>query len=205
VLDTAGYHNSITKANINLGYSCFQFVFALVGAAFVDKIGRRPLMLFSMIGCCIVWIGMTTATAEYANHSEPAAAKATVAMIFIFGAVYSFGLTPLQALYPVEVLSFEMRAKGMAFSSLAVNAGGLLGQFAWPVSLANIGWKTYIVFVVWDAIQSIVFWYTMPETKNRTLEELDIIFESRNPVKESLRPHRLAISHEGNVLVKEDL
>lgn len=141
VLDTAGYHNSITKANINLGYSCFQFVFALVGAAFVDKIGRRPLMLFSMIGCCIVWIGMTTATAEYANHSEPAAAKATVAMIFIFGAVYSFGLTPLQALYPVEVLSFEMRAKGMAFSSLAVNAGGLLGQFAWPVSLANIGWK----------------------------------------------------------------
>jgi len=45
----------------------------------------------------------------------------------------------------------------------------------------------------------------MPETKNRTLEELDIIFESRNPVKESLRPHRLAISHEGNVLVKEDL
>ena len=45
---------------------------------------------------------------------------------FIFGAVFSVGITPLQALYPVEVLSFEMRAKGMAFSSLAVNAGGLL-------------------------------------------------------------------------------
>ncbi len=45
----------------------------------------------------------------------------------------------------VEVLSFEMRAKGMAFSSLAVNVGGLLNQFAWPVSLKNIGWKTYII------------------------------------------------------------
>lgn len=146
VLDTAGYTNSVTKANINLGYSCFQFVFALVGAAFVDRIGRRPLMLFSMIGCTIVWIGMTTATAEFADTSAPAAAKATVAMIFIFGAVYSFGLTPLQALYPVEVLSYEMRAKGMAFSSLAVNAGGLLGQFAWPVALKNIGWKVRLLY-----------------------------------------------------------
>jgi hypothetical protein len=43
--------------------------------------------------------------------------------IFIFGAVYSIGFTPLQALYPVEVLSFEMRAKGMGFSGMTVAAG----------------------------------------------------------------------------------
>ena len=48
----------------------------------------------------------------------------------------------MKTLYPVEVLSFEGRAKGMAFSSLAVNAGGLLNQFAWPIALADIGWKT---------------------------------------------------------------
>jgi hypothetical protein len=42
-----------------------------------------------------------------------------------------------------------MRAKGMAFSNLAVAAGGLLNQFAWPVSLQKIGWKTYIIFSIW--------------------------------------------------------
>ena len=101
-------------------------------------------MLFSMTGCCIVWIGMTAATGLFAesDQTNQSAAKASIAMVFIFGAVYSIGLTPLQALYPVEVLSFEMRAKGMAFSSLAVNAGGMLNQFAWPISLANIGWKS---------------------------------------------------------------
>lgn len=52
---------------------------------------------------------------------------------------------------------------------------------------------------------SVIFWYTMPETKNRTLEELDIIFDSPHPVKESLRPHKLALTHEGHVLHKEDL
>jgi len=137
VLSTAGYTEDVTKANINLGYACFQFCFALVGAAFVDKIGRRPLMLGSMASVTVVWIGMTVASALFAQSGEEngSAAKAVVAMIFIFGAFYSFGITPLQALYPVEVLSYEQRAKGMAFSSLSVAIGGLLNQFAWPISL----------------------------------------------------------------------
>jgi len=207
VLDTAGYKDPVTKTNINLGYSCFQFVFALIGAAFVDRIGRRPLMLFSMVGCCIVWIGMTTATALYSEsgNADQNAARASIAMIFIFGAVYSIGLTPLQALYPVEVLSFEMRAKGMAFSALAVNAGGMLGQFAWPIALEKIKWKTYIVFIVWDAVQAAVFYFLMPETKNRTLEELDGIFEAKNPVKTSLVHHKVALARDGTVLASDDV
>jgi len=207
VLTTAGYTESITQANINLGYACFQFVFALIGAAFVDRLGRRPLMLFAMAGCCVTWVGMTAATGLFAHsgNTNGAAAKATVAMIFIFGAVFSFGLTPLQALYPVEVLSFEMRAKGMAFSSLAVNAGGLLNQFAWPVSLKAIGWKTYIVFVIWCAVQFVVFYFFLPETKGRTLEELDQIFAARSPVRESLKSHKIALDSEGTILAKEEL
>ncbi|KAM3424023.1 hypothetical protein BST61_g11426 [Cercospora zeina] len=206
VLTTAGYTEGVQQANINLGYSCFQFAFALFGAAFVERLGRRPLMLFSMTGCCIVWIGVTAATGIFneSDQTNDAAAKATVACIFLFGAVYSVGLTPLQALYPVEVLSFEGRAKGMAFSALAVNAGGLLNQFAWPISLRNIGWKTYIVFVVWCAVQAVVFYLFLPETKGRTLEELDTIFEARNPVKESLKAHKLAVANDGTVLASEE-
>lgn len=200
VLDTAGYTNGTTQANINLAYSCFQFAFALLGAAFVERFGRRPLMLFSMTGCCIVWIGMTAATGTFASSGDSASAKATVAMIFMFGAVFSVGITPLQALYPVEVLSFEMRAKGMAFSSLAVNAGGLLNQFAWPIALKAIGWKTYIIFIVWCAIQTVVFYFMMPETRRRTLEELDHIFEARNPVKASLVTREVRLDAEKSIV-----
>lgn len=182
VLQTCGYSDSIAQANITLINSCQQFVCAIVGAFLVDKVGRRPLLLFSFTGCCVVWLGMTIASAEFAKsggglHPDGSvsvgtnlnASKASLAMIFIFGAIFSIGITPLQALYPVEVLSFEMRAKGMAFSSLAVNAAGLLNQFAWPVAMRNIGWKTYIVFTIWDAIQAAVVWWVIPETKGRTV------------------------------------
>jgi len=206
VLSTAGYTDSVTQANINLGYSCFQFVFALIGAAFVERLGRRPMFLFSMAACCVVWIGMTASTSTFAasGDNNASAAKATVACIFIFGAVFSIGITPLQALYPVEVLSFEMRAKGMAFSSLAVAAGGLLNQFAWPISLAKIGWHTYIIFVVWCAIQWVVFYFFLPETKKRTLEELDNIFEARNPVKASLAGRKVAVAYDGTILASTE-
>jgi len=131
VLATAG----ITELNTNLGISCSSFVVACIGALCVDRLGRRPLLLFTNIGCCVVWIGMTIASSQYAARggtSDPKtivpedakpAGTATLAMMYIFGFVYSFGFTPLQALYPVEVLSFEMRAKGMGFSGLAVNIG----------------------------------------------------------------------------------
>ncbi|KUL86494.1 hypothetical protein ZTR_04254 [Talaromyces verruculosus] len=206
-LKGAGFTSDVTQANINLGYSCFQFFFALCGAAFVDRLGRRPMMLSGMAGCCLVWVAVLAASSQVYNSGgvlNHSASNATLGFIFIFGGVFSFCLTPLQALYPVEVLSYEMRAKGMAFSSLAVNAAGLLNQFAWPVSLDKIGWKTYIIFVVWDAIQTVIMYFFLPETKNRTLEELDQIFEARNPVKASTRATEIAVDHNSRVVAVKD-
>ncbi len=177
-------------------------------------------MIYAMFSCSIIWMGMTIASSTlfassytytvagsptpvtgYHNH---AAGQAALAMIFLFGTAYSIGITPLQALYPVEVLSFEMRAKGMAFSGFAVSAGGMLNQFAWPIALAQIQWKTYICFTIWCAVQGTVFYFFMPETRKRTLEELDRIFEARNPVKASLAKREVAVDAEGAIVASED-
>ena len=201
VLETAGITDPTEKLNITLIQSCIQFIFAIVGAFLVDRVGRRPLLLFANFGCSIVWLGITVATSQFtANPNDAGSAKAVQGLIYIFGIVYSIGFTPLQALYPVEVLSFEMRAKGMAFSSLAVNAAGLLNQFAWPVALAEIGWRTYIIFTIWCSIQGVVIYFFIPETKARTLEELDVIFDARNPRLASLEKKQLALDSSMNVV-----
>ncbi|WEW54603.1 hypothetical protein PRK78_000023 [Emydomyces testavorans] len=211
VLDSAGISGTVPQLNVILINSCQQFLWALLGASLVDRVGRRPLLLFSNIGCCIVWLCICITSSEFAKHggtkdspgTSPAAGTATLAFIFMFGAVFSIGFTPLQALYPVEVLSFEMRAKGMAFQNLALNAAMLLNQFAWPVSMAKIGWHTYIIFCVWCAVQAVVIYFFIPETKNCTLEELDQIFNSPNPVKVSVQKKKMGVDAFGDVVKVE--
>jgi MFS family permease len=100
-----------------------QFVLAVIGASLVDKVGRRPLLLFANIGCTLVWIGFLISAKVQQDTGSKASSGAFIAMVFLFDGIFAIGFTPLQALYPVEVLSFEMRAKGMAFSNFAVNAG----------------------------------------------------------------------------------
>jgi MFS family permease len=177
VLTTIGISDQFGQANITLINNCQQFFWAIFGANLVDRVGRRPLLLFSNAGCCVVWLAMTVSAGLYQKSipspdlpgTNHAAGLAALAFIFIFGAVYSIGFTPLQALYPVEVLSFEMRAKGMGFSGFAVAAAGLVNQFAWPISMDKIGWRTYIIFTIWCGIQAAVIYFFIPETRNRTV------------------------------------
>lgn len=132
-LDTAGITDSIKQTNIAVGMNAIQIVFAALGASITDTVGRRPMLVIVNIVCGLCWIGVTV-PASIGNITDvddksqldavsPSVSKAVLAWVYIFQICYSVGWTPLQALYPVEVLSYEIRAKGMAFSSLFTSAG----------------------------------------------------------------------------------
>ncbi|KAH8728133.1 general substrate transporter [Phaeosphaeriaceae sp. PMI808] len=205
VLESAGVTEQIKKMNINLGKSCMQFTFAVIGATFVDKLGRRPMMIGAFSLITFVWIAAIAAVAVNSKTKSETSSQAFVAMVFLFNAVYAFGITPLQALFPVEVLSFEMRAKGMAFSNFSLTTAMLINQFAYPIALQNIQWKLYIVFACWCPIQAFVVWMFIPETSNRTLEELDDIFNAPNPRNASLVKKKIAADSHGNIVEIEKI
>ena len=171
VLDTAGIYNAIAQTNLNLGFSCLQFVMAICGAFLVDCVGRRSLIFFTNVSLGLIWFGMAIATFIHFRTRSVDSARAIVALIYMFKVVFSLGLTSVIVLYPVEVLSFEMRAKGFAFSALVVNAADLLNQFAWPVAFASIRWKTHIILMFWCFFQAVVVHFLIPETKGRTVSQ----------------------------------
>jgi hypothetical protein len=53
---------------------------------------------------------------------------------------FSFGWTPLQGLYPAEVLAYENRAKGLALQSWCTSAVSLINTFGMPIALREIGY-----------------------------------------------------------------
>jgi hypothetical protein len=49
-----------------------------------------------------------------------------------------------------------------------------------PVAIANIRWKTYMIFFVLNIVFAIAVWLFYPETAGRSLEEIDAIFMGEN-------------------------
>ena len=202
MLKSAGIVDTIQVLNINLGNAFTSAFGAYLGATFVQKIGRRPMLVGVCIACSILFACISIGTGLYATKHIDSAGTAGIVFIFFFGIVYSFGWTPLQALYPVECLSYEQRAKGMALSSAGVNAAVLLNQFAWPVALQHIGWYTYLIFVGWDLVQAAVCYWLAVETNGRTLEELSEIYAAKNPRKASTLKKEVVVSNTNAEIVE---
>jgi MFS family permease len=193
MLETAGVTDTTKILNINLGNALVSAAGAYIGASFVGKLGRRQMLIGGMIFSSAAFAVISIGTGVYATKGYNSAASAGIAFIFIFGFCYSFNITPLQALYPVEVLAYEQRGKGMALHSLCINLALLLNNFAWPVAMKKIGWYTYLIFVGWDLIQAGLAYLFQVETNNRTLEELSEIYAAPNPRKASTEKKKVLV------------
>ena len=201
MLQGAGITDNHTRLLYNGCQNVVSFGGALFGARFTDKWGRRPQLLTSTfivvcIFCCVCAINATniiTAPDGTMTAKSSAAAKAEIALIFIFGFVFSAGYTPLQALYPVEVLRYESRAKGMGFYNFWVNIASFYNTFVTGIAFSGAGWKYYFLFIFWDIFEFAFIYFFFVETNNRTLEELTQIFRAKHRVKFSLQKTEVKI------------
>jgi hypothetical protein len=122
------------------------------------------------------WFALTV-SAVYGTSTNKSGIYGTVAAIFLFQGAYSFGWTPLLYLYPPEVLSYPIRANGMGVFTFFLNGVALLCVFSFPFALDSMGWKTYMMNGAWDVLEVGVIWAYWVETKGKTLEEIDEVFE----------------------------
>jgi len=203
VLGDAGIKNPNTQLMLNGVIAVVQFLGAAIGASLVDKVGRRK-MLFGCSALFVVWFSIVAAlSSQFTNSSgestNKAGSGALIAFIYIFGFTFSLSFTPFQALYPVECLTFETRAKGMGVYNFWVNVAGFFNQYVTPIGLGNVGWKFYFLYIAWDAFQAIFIYFIFVETKGRTLEEINEIFEAPYPKKKSLEKAKVAIVAEKGV------
>ncbi|KAG6854345.1 hypothetical protein C0991_007850 [Blastosporella zonata] len=194
LFQNAGVTSQDRRLALNFANTVISAGGAVIGTALTDKVGRRTMWFWGTLSCSGILAIVTGCTAKFGDSgANVTGANTAIAFIFIFGFVYSLAYTPLQALYPAECLEYNTRAKGMALYAFAVSCASFVNTYAGPIALGRITWKYYIVWLVWDLVEAVVIYFCAVETKGRTLEELDEIFESPSPVKASIQKHRIAV------------
>lgn len=152
----------------------------------IDRFGRRKLLIAGAIGMCIANAGLTGLQSHATN---PTAAGCSLIFYFLALASYPIGLFLVPFMYAAEIAPNRLRPQITAMSSGSNWLFNFIIAEITPIAFDSISWRYYIVFICTNAVSVVVFYLFVPETKGRTLEDIDTIFhESRN----ALQPRRVA-------------
>jgi len=177
VLKGAGVPNPKTRLEISGILQIINF-FTAVGMCFViDKFGRRPLFIFATGGMLGAFIAWTICAAEFVKTAVAGAGSAEIFFIFLYYVFYNSAWSGLLVGYAVEILPYQLRAKGLTVMFLCVDLALFFNSYVNPVALGHMGWKYYIVYDAWLAVEFAVVYVFYVETMNTPLEEIVKYFD----------------------------
>ncbi|RAK89635.1 MFS monosaccharide transporter [Aspergillus costaricaensis CBS 115574] len=164
----------------------FEFVFTIPAVLWVDNIGRKKILLAGAIGmavCHFICAGLIGSyEGTFGEHKS--AGWATVAFVWIFIINFAYSWGPCAWIVVSEVFPLSMRAKGVSIggSSNWLNNFGV-GLATSPFIAAST-YGTFIFFGCITVVGAVYVWFFVPETKGRTLEEMDELFGSEGMAAE---------------------
>ena len=164
-------------------YSDFMAVILSTTAGLnCDRIGRRPMWLISNIGMLCAFVIVMGLSGSYATTKDNSTGLAVIPFLFIYFGFYVFSWTPLANMYTVEILPFNLRAKGQAIFVTVQNAANAVNQWVNPIILDAIHWKYYSVYIAILFTYIVTIWFTFPETKGLTIEEIAVVFDGEKAI-----------------------
>ncbi|KAG5768390.1 hypothetical protein H9Q72_004083 [Fusarium xylarioides] len=185
-----GLFSAITLFEKSVGFSAHMsalmsgflqtwfFVASFIPWALIDRIGRRPLLL-SMISVMAATMAVQSGLiyqVENNTSTAHAAGIAAAAMLFVFQGAFTIGFQATVWVYPSEILPLRLRQRGSSISTAANWIFNYMIVQITPISIENIGWRTYIIFAVLNSLWVPIIFLFFPETKGLELEDVDHLF-----------------------------
>lgn len=153
-------------------YGALALLWNTVCLAVVDRVGRRKLLIPSMIGMGAALCVEATLVRYYdpqttTNHN---ALRASVAMNFVFS-IFFTSLGVISWIFAGEVFTTHMRARGTSLSTFTNWASNLIFAQCSPLALSKMGYKYFYIFVAFNWTAAFIVWKFYPETQNKRFLE----------------------------------
>lgn len=168
VFSAAGYEVSDILFNIVLTGSV-NLIFTFVAIYTVDKLGRKPLMLFGAGGLAIIYAVMGLL---YYTGSQ---GWPLLVLVVLAIATYAMSLAPVTWVLISEIFPNRIRGAAMAVATLALWSASFVLAYSFPFLNAGLGASG--TFWLYGGISLAGFLFILkklPETKGKSLERIEI-------------------------------
>ncbi|KAF8631640.1 hypothetical protein AX17_005042 [Amanita inopinata Kibby_2008] len=174
--NSVGLSNNLSRLLAGCN-SISYLIFSFAGLILIEKAGRRKLMMWGAGGQCVCYILISALLSRTSDpvHGFKYGAGAT-AFFFVYYLFFGICWQGVPWLYPTEINSLSMRTKGAALGTASNWISNYIVVQITPIGIANLGWRFYLIWMVFNAAFVPLIWLVYPETANRHLEDIDRVY-----------------------------
>ncbi|XP_063586466.1 facilitated trehalose transporter Tret1-like [Penaeus indicus] len=151
-----------------------RLVFTVVGAAIVDRVGRRPLLIATSLVCGAAEV----VGAVFLLVDVPGSSWVPLAAVMIFVSSYGLGIGPIPWALMGELIPTPVRSVGSSVCNLNFSMFSFIISFVFPYLLEIGLGSAFLVFASANAILTLMLCAFLPETCGKSLSDLEDTFKS---------------------------
>lgn len=170
---------------LNLGTTAIAFTGTVSSWFLLPHFGRRTIYItgYTVLVVLLLLIGILSFPAEHSGSVKWA--QAGITMIWV--ATYSTTIGPLAFTLASEMSATCLRAQSISLARNTYNLASLVSNIVEPYMInpgeGNLKGKTAFIWFG-TALPTLIWaYFRLPETKGRTYEELDVLFENNVPAR----------------------
>jgi sugar porter (SP) family MFS transporter len=177
-------------------YGIVNTISTLPALFLIDKVGRKPLLLAGAVGTFISLIIVGGVIGRYGEtiKDHPAAGWAGISFVYIYDVNFSYSWAPIGWVLPSEIYNLGNRSKAMSLTTSSTWMCNFIIGLVTPDMMESIGYGTYLFFAAFAAIAFAFTWFVIPETRGKSLEEMDAVFGDTTAHEEKTRLFNIAAS-----------
>lgn len=173
IFKVSGFSENSAAIYATIGVGIVNFLMTGIAIIFTDRLGRKPLLYAGTIGMMLsmLCLGMAFNYADTLGENLRYVATASV-MVYI--ACFAFSLGPVTWIMVSEILPLRIRGLAMSICTVSNFFFNFIIVLSFPVLLQHIGEAhTFWIYAGICFISLFFFHFYVPETKGRSLEEIE--------------------------------
>ncbi|XP_072392798.1 facilitated trehalose transporter Tret1-like [Diabrotica undecimpunctata] len=165
-------------------YNVLSIVLHITVVLFIVKrFGRKPLYTWSSALCTIVLAVMAVYFYVDENMVEIDTSSLSwlpITAVVSYQVVSSFGVTVMSSMMLGELFSASIKSKAMSVSMLIMAFGTFASNALFNLLNSNVGtYAPFLLFAICTLISTVLSLYMVPETKDKTLEEIQMYLKGK--------------------------